>query len=424
MQIRHLAKFMVVLIFLIVPTIGFAASVTLRWQANSEPDISSYNVYYGTQSRDYGPPIPAGNTTSYTVENLTEGTTYYFAITASDTSGNESGYSYEVSANATSSEPATEDYQLLLSTNSDRSNAVKLSEQTISGNVYIFLDPEDYVSQVVFSIDGATHNTENYAPYDLGVPFDTTSLTNGAHTISARIEDQSGAFQTVSANCIVSNTNSGDTGSGSSTSPVQAVAIDANIASPVAEGQTVVLQATVEGGGANTEYRFRYRYQKNTVWGKRWTQWKLISDWSGTSSYNWDSLDTTGKCQFKVNARNPFDTSGWIATDTMSLTVQKNRPDSVNLNTNRTSPITAGTSVWLSANASGGTGSYEYKFMYRKRAGISYGKWNTLRDWSTSSGVSWNTIGLKGTFQLRVAVKNAGSEAKASADDRLTFKIN
>ena len=171
MQIKKQIKYVLALLLIVFPTTVMAASVTLRWQANQEPDISNYNVYYGTQSRDYGLPIPAGNTTSYTIDNLTEGTTYYFALTAVDTSGNESGYSSEVIANATSSDPATEDYQLLLSTRSDRSNAVKLDGQTISGDVYIFLNPEAYVSQVVFSIDGQTHNTENYAPYDLGFTF-------------------------------------------------------------------------------------------------------------------------------------------------------------------------------------------------------------------------------------------------------------
>ncbi len=82
MQIRHMIKFLVALMILIIPATSMAASVTLRWQANQEPDISSYNVYYGTQSRDYGLPIPAGNATSYTIDNLAEGTTYYFALTA------------------------------------------------------------------------------------------------------------------------------------------------------------------------------------------------------------------------------------------------------------------------------------------------------------------------------------------------------
>ncbi len=77
--------------------IAIAGSATVRWQANTEPDLEEYRVYYGTSSRNYGPGIPVGKVTSYTINNLEEGKTYYFAVTAVDTAGNESGFSQEVS---------------------------------------------------------------------------------------------------------------------------------------------------------------------------------------------------------------------------------------------------------------------------------------------------------------------------------------
>ncbi|MDJ0889385.1 MAG: FG-GAP-like repeat-containing protein [Desulfobacterales bacterium] len=83
------------------PVCSFAASVTLGWHANSESDIAQYNIYYGTSPRSYGNPIPTGKQTTYTVNNLVENETYYFALTALDTSGNESGFSSEISATAT-----------------------------------------------------------------------------------------------------------------------------------------------------------------------------------------------------------------------------------------------------------------------------------------------------------------------------------
>ena len=89
-------------LILFFPVSVFAASVDLKWVANTEPDLSSYNIYYGTASRAYGSPIPLGNVTSRTIDGLIEGQTYYFALTAQDTSGNESGYSSEISAKARS----------------------------------------------------------------------------------------------------------------------------------------------------------------------------------------------------------------------------------------------------------------------------------------------------------------------------------
>jgi len=78
--------------------IGTAAAgqVVLAWDANTEPDVSGYKLYYGTASRTYGAPITVGNVLTYTVPGLTDGLTYYFAVTAYDTFGNESGYSNEV----------------------------------------------------------------------------------------------------------------------------------------------------------------------------------------------------------------------------------------------------------------------------------------------------------------------------------------
>ena len=71
-------------------------TATLTWDANVETTLAGYKVYMGTQSGIYGTPIRVGNTTTYTVGNLTGGRTYYFAVTALDNDGNESLYSTEV----------------------------------------------------------------------------------------------------------------------------------------------------------------------------------------------------------------------------------------------------------------------------------------------------------------------------------------
>lgn len=81
-----------------------AGSATLSWTApttNSDgtalTDLAGYKVYYGTTSGVYSSNVDAGNVTSYQLTGLTDGATYYFAITAYDTSGNQSAYSSQVS---------------------------------------------------------------------------------------------------------------------------------------------------------------------------------------------------------------------------------------------------------------------------------------------------------------------------------------
>jgi hypothetical protein len=89
---------------------AFSAQVTLSWTApttNTDgtqlKDLAGYKVYYGTASRTYSTAIDVGKVTNCQINNLTDGLTYYFAVTAYDTSKNESAYSNEVSKTFTTS---------------------------------------------------------------------------------------------------------------------------------------------------------------------------------------------------------------------------------------------------------------------------------------------------------------------------------
>lgn len=73
-----------------------AASVTLEWDRNPEPDVVNYRFYYGHRSRSYTERVRVGNKVQYTVEGLLNGRRYYFAVTAVNTRGLESGFSNEV----------------------------------------------------------------------------------------------------------------------------------------------------------------------------------------------------------------------------------------------------------------------------------------------------------------------------------------
>lgn len=84
-------------IFLTLANSSEAAEVSLKWDANTEPDLAGYKLYSGTQSREYEAPVNVGNVTQFTVTGLLEKETYYFAVTAFDTEDRESDYSNEVS---------------------------------------------------------------------------------------------------------------------------------------------------------------------------------------------------------------------------------------------------------------------------------------------------------------------------------------
>ncbi len=106
------------MVALIILAIGFfmkaptkisqnTGTANLSWNANAEPDLAGYKIYYGTAPRtDKCPPggysskINVGKTDvpgkpTYTIENLENGKTYYFSITSYDSSNNESCFSEE-----------------------------------------------------------------------------------------------------------------------------------------------------------------------------------------------------------------------------------------------------------------------------------------------------------------------------------------
>ncbi len=83
---------------------ALAGTATISWNANTEPDLAGYKIYYGTSPRSGACPTggypnvqSVGNVTTYAFNNLTSGFTYYFSVTAYDTSNNESTCSAEVS---------------------------------------------------------------------------------------------------------------------------------------------------------------------------------------------------------------------------------------------------------------------------------------------------------------------------------------
>ena len=78
------------------PGVGTA---TLMWGPNNEIDLAGYRVYVGTSSGNYtfAGPFEVTNGTSYSVQNLPMGQTYFFAVSAFDIYGNESLKSAEVS---------------------------------------------------------------------------------------------------------------------------------------------------------------------------------------------------------------------------------------------------------------------------------------------------------------------------------------
>jgi len=110
------------IVFILATTAAMAASVTLRWDANTEADLAKYKLYQAETAG--GPYIKAqvvgeGNLVAiilladlsditnpeYTLTGVTDGR-HYWVLTAADLSNNESGFSNEVTTIIDSTPPA------------------------------------------------------------------------------------------------------------------------------------------------------------------------------------------------------------------------------------------------------------------------------------------------------------------------------
>jgi hypothetical protein len=97
-------------LLLLFASSAHAGETILSWEATTTSsdgtpltDVAGYMVHYGQTSQNYTSIIDVGNQTSYTLTGLAEGQIDYFAVTAYDSSGNESAFSNEVSITLPSS---------------------------------------------------------------------------------------------------------------------------------------------------------------------------------------------------------------------------------------------------------------------------------------------------------------------------------
>src|SRR2546428_9741483 len=226
----------------LAPALSSAAQVTLAWDANTEPDLAGYKLYYGNSSGSYQFSVDVGNVTSYTLSGLLEGQTYYFAATAYNLSLAESGFSNEVSKALADVTPPTV------------SLTAPANGATVSGTaVTVSASASDNVgvAGVQFSLDGVNLGAEDtVAPYS--VSWNATVATSGTHILSAVARDAAGNTATAVG---ISVTVANDT-----TSPIISSVSASNISSAAA----TITWATNEASDSQVDYGLTTAYGSST----------------------------------------------------------------------------------------------------------------------------------------------------------------
>ena len=230
-------------------------------------------------------------------------------------------------------------------------------------------------------------------------------LTAGSHQISASITDSAAVTITQSRTVIV-NPDSG---------VITDVVLTTSPGSPQIDGAQVTLTAQASGGDGPYEYKFRYKGPATGF------TWQVLQGWSANNSVVWDSTADRGKNKLQVKAR----TQGInqvVVKQKVTYKIESLAPATdVILTSSDAGPVTAGTVVTLTGQASGGEGVYDYKFHVK---GPTTGDvWQLLQNWSATSSVNWDTSGYEGSHKLRVKARNSGS-VDTPVKDKLTITVN
>lgn len=173
-----------------LPIPAHTASIVVSWNANTESDLAGYKIYSRTQSGTYGTPADIGKNTSCQFNDVQTGTTYCFAISAYDTSGNESEKSAEVSVYVPvpDTTPPTGSITINSGSGATPSRAVTL---TLSA-----ADSGGTVAAMKFSNDGITWSDE--VPYAATIAWALTD-GDGVKTVYVKFKDASGNWMSTPA---------------------------------------------------------------------------------------------------------------------------------------------------------------------------------------------------------------------------------
>jgi thermitase len=159
------------------------AAATITWNANTESNLAGYQLQYKTTAGSSWTLVSGIATTSYTVSGLANGTSYDFQVRAKNTSAMVSAWTASVSATPQAPPDTTAP---TVSITSPPTGA------TVSGTIPVNASASDNVgvTHVDFYIDGSQFASTSTSPYTASL--NTTTLTNGTHTLLTKAYDAAG----------------------------------------------------------------------------------------------------------------------------------------------------------------------------------------------------------------------------------------
>jgi hypothetical protein len=250
-------------LFISCPRLLQAADVTLAWDPPTDGVTTGYVLYYGTASHSYSQQIDVGYTTSQSFTNLSDGTTYYFAVRAYDAVRVMSDLSQEITASTTSSVPPP---VTSLSLNSSlpspqlRGTTINWLSTATGGVAPYQFQWSLYSAGSWTSSPWTTASSWSWTPSSAGSDYQVRVAVRSAGSTSATGEITQTVPFTVSG-------------------PVATnVSLKSNLSAPRATGTTILWSASPVGGIAPYQYKW---------WVYDGSVWTAVTTWTTNSSWSW-----------------------------------------------------------------------------------------------------------------------------------------
>jgi hypothetical protein len=200
--------------------------------------------------------------------------------------------------------------------------------------------------------------------------------------------------------------------------PGVALSVTPNLVTPQLQGTQVYFTGAVTGGTGTYEYQFWLKPAAGNV-----ASYVNVQPYSVNPTWKWDTTAVVpGEYTLVVQARvlgspNNFDAEtgiGYVVVAPLTPAT------AVSISTSLASGQTAGTQVFVTGTASGGSGPYEYQFWLKDTAGV----WTLMRPFSPGNIWQWDTSGLTaGTYVLDVQARVPGTTSGFNVEITSPFDI-
>src|SRR5437667_152185 len=160
--------------------------------------------------------------------------------------------------------------------------------------------------------------------------------------------------------------------------PITAVTVTADRAAPQPPGTTITLTAAATGGAAPVQFKW---------WLFSAAGWTVLQDWSAATSVMWTPATANPIGMVEVWARSAetvADTPEKFADLPYAIEESVGPITAVTVTADRAAPQPPGTTITLTAAATGGTAPVQFKWWVYSPTG-----WTVLQDWSAATSLPW-----------------------------------